>query len=124
VLSSTDAATENTNLDTTAEINHSYIVFIWREQVDEDIIDILDTQLNHLQHDELLQWNPRGRFVVVLTDQDSSYLMSEALKIYEIMWMVYKDFNVVVRMPESSVNFAVLDLYSGFLYQKEIAKSK
>jgi hypothetical protein len=69
-------------LDTTAEINQSYIIFIWREQEDEDIIDILRTQMSHFQHDELLQWNSRGRFVVVVTDQDSSSLMSEALKIY------------------------------------------
>jgi hypothetical protein len=44
-----------TQLDPTAEINHSYIIFIWREQEDEDILDILRPQLNHLRHDELLQ---------------------------------------------------------------------
>jgi hypothetical protein len=104
-------------LDTTAEINHNYIIFIWREQENEDIIDILRTQLSHLQHDELLQWNPRGRFIVVVTDQDSSSLMSEALKIYEIMWMEYKAVNTVVLMPDSSLNYTVLDLYSGFPYQ-------
>jgi hypothetical protein len=85
-----------TQLDTTAEISHMYIIFIWRGQEDEDIIDILRTQLNHLQHDELLQWNPRGRFVVVVTDQDSRSLMSKALKIYEIMCMDYKAVNTVV----------------------------
>jgi hypothetical protein len=107
-----------TELDPTAEINHSYIIFIWREQEDEDIIDILRTQLNELIDDELLQWNPRGRFVVIVTDQDSSSLMSEALKIYEIMWMEYKAVNTVVLMPISSGNYTVLDLYSGFPYQK------
>jgi len=50
--------------------------------------------------------------------------MSDALKIYEIMWMDYKAFNAVVRMPDSSGNYTVLDLYSGFPYQKVIAKSK
>jgi len=106
-----------TQLDTTTEINYSYIIFIWREQEDEDILDILRTQLNHLQHDELLQWNPRGRFVVVITDQDNSSLMSEALKVYELMWMEYKAVNTVVLMPESTENFTVLDLYTGFPYQ-------
>ena len=106
-----------TELETIAEINHSYIIFIWREQEDEDIIDILRTQLTHLQHDKLLQWNPRGRFVVVVTDQDSSSLMSEALKIYELMWMEYKAVNTVVLMPDSSENYSELDLYSGFPYQ-------
>jgi len=106
-----------TQLDTTVEINHNYIIFVWREQEDEDILDILRIQLNHLQHDDLVQWNPRGRFFVVVTDQDSSSLMSEALKIYEIMWMEYKAVNTVVLMPDSSVNYTVLDLYSGFPYQ-------
>jgi len=106
-----------TKLDTTAEINHSYIIFIWREQEDEDIIDILRTQLNHLQYDELLQWNPRGRFVVVVAEQDGSYLMCEALKLYELIWMDYKPVNTVVLMPDSSGNYTVLDLYSGFPYQ-------
>jgi len=104
-------------LDTTAEINHSYIIFIWREQEDEDIIDILLTQLNHLNDDELLQWNPRGRFVVVVTDQDSGTLTFEALRIYEILWMDYKVVNTVVLMPRYSGNYTVLDLYSGFPYQ-------
>jgi hypothetical protein len=107
-----------TQMDTTAEINHSYIIFIWREQEDEDIIDILDTQLNQLKDAELLQWNPRGRFVVVVTDQDSSSVISEALKIYEIMWMDYKAVNTLVLMPDSSGNFTVLDLLTGFPYEK------
>jgi len=73
--------------------------------------------LNHLQQDEILQWNPRGTFVVVVTDKDNSSLMSEALKIYEIMWMEYKAVNTVVLMPGASGNYTVLDLYSGFPYQ-------
>jgi hypothetical protein len=68
-------------MNTRAEIDHSYIIFIWWEQEDEDIIDILRTQLNHLKEDELMQWNPRGRFVFVVTDPDSSSLTSEDLKI-------------------------------------------
>jgi hypothetical protein len=107
-----------TQLETTAEINHSYIIFVWRElEEEEDITDILRTQLNQIQYDELLQWNPRGRFVVVVTDQDSSSRMSEAFKIYEIMWMEYKAVNTVVLVPGSSGNYTVLDLYSGFPYQ-------
>ena len=74
-----------TQLDTTAEINHNYTIFIWREQEDEDVVDILQTQLNHLKNGELLQWNPRGKFVVIVTDKYSSSLMFEVLKIYKIM---------------------------------------
>jgi len=74
-----------TQLDTTTEINHRYIIFIWREQEQEDIIDILRARLNKMKVDEFLQWNPRGRFDVVLTDQDSSSIIFEAPKTYEIM---------------------------------------
>ena len=104
-------------LDTIAEIYQCYIISIWRGQEDEDIIDILRTQLNHLIDGELLQWNPRERFVVVVTDQDSSSIISEALKTYEIMWMEYKAVNTVVLIPYYSGNYTVLGLYSGFPYQ-------
>ena len=70
-----------------------------------------------MQQDELLQWNPGGRFDLVVTDQDSSSLMSDALKIYEIMWKEYKAVNTVVLMPGSSGDYTMLDLYSGFPYQ-------
>ena len=45
-------ATEH--VGTAAELSHSYIIFIWRGQQDEDIIDILGTQLNNLRDDEPL----------------------------------------------------------------------
>jgi hypothetical protein len=103
-----------TQQDITVEINHSYIIFIWLQQVEEDIIDILQTQMVNLKNGELLQWNP---FVVVVIDQDGSSLMSEALKVYEIMRMDYKAINTVVLMRGSSGNYTVLNLYSGFPYQ-------
>jgi hypothetical protein len=40
--------------------------------------------------------------------------MSEALKIYEIMWMEDKVVAAVVIMTNSSGNYTVLDLYFGF----------
>ena len=106
-----------TQVDTTVEINHSYIIFIWREQEDEDIIDILRTQLNHMKYDELLKLTTRRRFVVVVTDQDSSSLMSEALKIYEIMWMECKVVADIVLILDCSENYPMLYLYSDFPYQ-------
>jgi hypothetical protein len=50
--------------------------------------------------------------------------MPEVLMIYEVLRVVYKAFNAVVRMPDSSGHFTGFDLYSRFLYQKEIAKNK
>ena len=45
--------------------------------------------------------------------------MSEALKIYGIMWMEYKAVNTVVLMPGASGNYTVLDLNSGPPSQNE-----
>ncbi|GFG36588.1 hypothetical protein Cfor_06393 [Coptotermes formosanus] len=112
-----------TELNTVAEINHSYIIFIWREQGDEDIIAILDSQLRVLKDSEALQWNPRGRFLVVVTDEDSSSIPSVALKIYEIMWTEYNIVDSIVLNPDSSGNRTVLNLYTGFPYQKENCKN-
>lgn len=105
-------------LNTIAEIIHNYIIFIWREQEDDNITGILHTQLSFLKYSELLQWNPRGRFVVVVSDQDCSSLPSLALKIYETMWKEYNIIASVVLTPSSSANHTVLDLYSGFPYEK------
>jgi len=63
-------------------------------------MDILRTQLNHLKDDELLQRKIRRRLVVVITDKHISSLMSEALKIYEMMWVEYKVVAVVVLMSD------------------------
>ena len=43
--------------------------------------------------------------------------MSEALKICEIMSMEHKAVNSVALMADSSGNYTVLDLYTGFPYQ-------
>jgi hypothetical protein len=40
--------------------------------------------------------------------------MSEALKIYEIVWTEYEAVNTVVRMLGASGNYTVLDLYTWF----------
>jgi hypothetical protein len=96
------------HMDITAEINHSYIIFIRREQEEENIINLLRTQPNKLKYDEILKWNPRERFVVDITEQDSSSVMSEAVNICEIMWMEHKAVNTVVLMPASSGDYIVL----------------
>jgi len=103
-----------TQMDTTVQIYLNYIIFIWRELEDQEFIDILRTQLNNMKEGELLQWNPRGRFVVVVADQYPPSLMSEVLKMCEIMWMEYKAVNTVVLMPGSLGYYTVLDLYTGF----------
>lgn len=105
-----------TKLDTVSEINFSYIIFVWPEEQDGDLIDSLRSQLDKLRDSEIQQWNPRGRFVVVVTDHDSGSPPSMPLQIYETMWREYTvTDNVIVISNLSNKN--VLDLYSGFPYE-------
>jgi hypothetical protein len=105
-----------TNLDTASEINYSYIIFIWPQEQDDDITDSLRSQLDMLRHSEINQWNPRGRFLVVVTDHDSDSHPSLPLQIYEIMWKEYTVIDNVILISNPS-NKNVLDLYSGFPYE-------
>jgi hypothetical protein len=105
-----------TQLDTVSEINYSYIIFIWPEEEDGDIIHSLRSQLNMLRDSEIQQWNPRGRFVVVVSDHDSDSPPSLPLQIYQIMWSEYIVIDNVIVISNLS-NKNVLDLYSGFPYE-------
>jgi hypothetical protein len=119
----------DTELTTIAEMNYNYIIFIWREQEDGDIIDSLRRQLDILCCSEIRQWNPRGRFVVVVTDHISGSPRSIALEIYETMWVKHNIIDNVIITPHSERNHLekqmknpssernILDLYSGFPYQ-------
>jgi hypothetical protein len=106
----------DTKLHTISEINYSYIIFIWPQDEDGDIEDSVRSQMDMLRDSAVTQWNPRGRFVVVVTDHDSDSPQSLALQIYETMWMEYNVMDNVIVMPDHSKKGA-LDLYSGFPYE-------
>ncbi|PNF20715.1 hypothetical protein B7P43_G17653 [Cryptotermes secundus] len=106
----------NTKLDAAYEINYSYIIFVWPQEQDDDLIDSLRSQLDMLRDSEVQQWNPRGRFVVVVTDHDSDSPPSIPLQIYETMWTEYTVIDNVIVISNLS-NKNVLDLYSGFPYE-------
>jgi hypothetical protein len=107
----------DSTLHTVSEINYSYILFIWPQEEGGDIMDSLRSQLDMLRDSEIQQWNPRGRFVVVVTDHDSDSPPSVALEVYEAMWMEYSVTDNVILMPDHSKKEA-LDLYSGFPYER------
>jgi hypothetical protein len=67
-------------LNTIAEMNSNYIIFIWQEAEDENVIDSLRSQLDTLRESEAIQWNTRGKFVVVVTGSDIESARSVALE--------------------------------------------
>jgi hypothetical protein len=85
--------------------------------------------MDMLRGSDVIQWNPRGKFVVVVTDSDSESARSVALEIYETMWMDYSINDNVIMASNSEVNYHetamkspgsgrnVLDLFSAFPYE-------
>jgi hypothetical protein len=106
----------DTTLHAVSEINYCYIIFVWPQEPGGDIMDSLRSQMDMMRDSEIQQWNPRGRFVVVVTDLDSESPPSMALQIYEAMWMEYSVTDNVILMSDRSKKKA-LDLYSGFPYE-------
>lgn len=104
-------------------IHHNYIIFTWPEEVHGDIMETLVTQLEELQ--SAVSWNPRARFFVVVTVNDTRPTHLLALKICEQMWNASRIINVVIVIPNHDDQLLhgeinVLDLYTWFPYEMNI----
>jgi hypothetical protein len=99
-------------------LHQNYIIFIWPEEVDGDVMKTLVTQLQELQ--SAISWNPRAKFLIVVTENLAGPANLLALKICETVWNMSKSFNVVILVPDyllinREVN--VLNLYTWFPYE-------
>lgn len=100
-------------------IVHNYIIFTWPEEVHGDIIEALVSQLENLM--SVGSWNPRARFLVVVTESDTRPTQLLALMICETMWAKNRIVNVVIMVPNSDDllidgDIHSLDLYTWFPY--------
>jgi hypothetical protein len=68
-------------LDAGVETTHSYIISTWPQHEDTDVMEILKSQVNRLQVAEGNSWNPRGKFLVVVTESDGVYSKGLGLQI-------------------------------------------
>jgi len=94
--------------DDTAEttvLHHSYILFVWNGEAGS-LNETLENQVENLKYST--SWNPRGRFLVVVTERNivSAHLM--AANIFSILWQVARIVNVVVLIQ---IQFAVHPLH-------------
>jgi hypothetical protein len=71
----------------------SYIIFLWKQQ-DESIYDTIQTQIQNQQDSP--SWNPRAKFIFVVSGHDSEPHMALARHICEILWEISKISNLVV----------------------------
>jgi hypothetical protein len=113
--------TDFTTLEMTEEqlrIHHNYIIFTWPEEVQGDVIETLVTQLDYLQ--SASSWNPRSRFFVVVTVNDTRPSHLLALKICETLWMINRIINVVIVIANDDqllhAETHIFDLYTWFPY--------
>ena len=97
----------------------NYVIFTWPEEVHGDVIEALVSQIEDLM--SVGSWNPRARFLVVVTESDTRPTQLLALMICETMWATSRIINVVIMVPNSDDllidgDIHNFDLYTWFPY--------
>jgi hypothetical protein len=114
-------------LNAGVETTHSYIIFTWPQPEDTDVMETLKSQVNRLQEAEGVSWNPRGKFLVVVSDSDGVSPRKLGLRIYAELWkehfiidntILIADHNNYVQINDRNytegLRAATFDLYTGF----------
>jgi len=112
--------------DTTA-LHHSYILFLWQEGV-MSLRETLESQVENLKYST--SWNPRGKFLVVVTASTNDPPNLLAVQVCSTLWQMAYIVNVVVLVthqlahpptnsPSSTHRTGSdrLDLYTWFPYK-------
>jgi hypothetical protein len=100
----------------------SYIILLWPDETDDLISTLIDLMDNILFYDNLL--NPRGQFLVVVTDFGVQFPNIFATNVTEVLKNNYNIFNSFIVVPNvlrssSIVERKSLDVYSWFPYESE-----
>jgi len=118
-------------LDAGVETTHTYIIFIWPEHEDTDVMETLRDQLETLKQAESASRNPRGKFLVVVADSDVVSPKEFGLQLYAELWKEHFIIDNTILIPARD-NFVpindknytddfgkdTLDLYTGFPYER------
>jgi hypothetical protein len=113
--------------DTTV-LHHSYIMFVWPEE-GFSLRETVEGQVDNLKYST--SWNPRGKFLVVVTDSGPDPPNVLAAQVCSTLWQVANIVNVVVLVPHQfaipppnttsntqRTGFDRLDLYTWFPYRR------
>jgi len=80
----------------TSVLHHSYILFVWNEEAGS-LNETIEYQVDNLKYST--SWNPRGRFLVVVTESSNKPARLLSTHICSILWQVARIVNVVVLIP-------------------------
>ena len=80
----------------TSVLHHSYILFVWNEEAGS-LNETLENQVQNLKYST--SWNPRGRLLVVATENSNEPAHLLVAQICSILWQMARIVNVVVLIP-------------------------
>jgi len=85
----------NETADTTV-LHHSYILFVWQEE-GMSLRETLESQVVNFKNS--MSWNPRGKFLVVVTASSYDPPNLLAAQVCSTLWQMANIVNVVVLVP-------------------------
>jgi hypothetical protein len=112
------------NIENNPVLHESYIIFLWSHG--QNISDILKHYVESMKSSP--SWNPRGKFLVVVTGENESPMML-VTNISSVLWRTGKIINAVVLIPNANSvpplsrtldkngSVLTLDFYTWFPYK-------
>ena len=79
-------STPEITLDAGVETTHSYIIYIWQDLKDPDVMETLRDEMETLKEAECAFWNRRGKFLVVVADSDTVSPREVGVLVYAELW--------------------------------------
>jgi hypothetical protein len=120
------------SFDAGDETIHSYIIFIWPEHEDTDIMETLRDQAETPKEAESALWNPRGKSLVIVVNNYGVSPKEFGLQIYAELWKEHFiiDNTILIAVcdnyvPINGMNYTdglrkdTFEIYRGFLYERE-----
>ena len=111
----------------TTFLHQSYIMFVWLEE-GLSLRETLESQVENLKYS--MSWNPRGKFLVVVTTSSNDPPNLLAAEVCSTLWQMANIVNVVVLIPHQFAHLPMnststsnrtgsdrLDLYTWFPYK-------
>ncbi|PSN34774.1 Ionotropic receptor 251 [Blattella germanica] len=113
ILPVVTSTTTNRSVWIEIERDGGYLILLWGMEDEESISDYLLDLLEFLQHTP--SWNPRGKFIVAVSESSNTSSISTAKYILKTIWNSSYVVNIVIFVVSSLNNY--INLYTWFPYK-------